>query len=492
MRALLVYPQYAETFWSMKHALGFTLFRKANQPPLGLLTVAALLPDDWEMKLVDMNLTSLRERDLRWADIVLVSAMTAQRESASRVIERCREAGVRTVAGGPLFTSYSDEFDGVDHLVLNEAEITLPGFLEDLKAGEPRHIYRSDRRADIRKSPIPLWKLIKVNRYASLSLQYSRGCPFDCEFCDIGFLYGHRLRTKSTEQVLAELDAMYRTGWRGPVFFADDNFIGNKRKLKGEVLPAVVEWGERKRWPFGLSTQASMDLADDEDLMRLMAQARVRNVFVGIETPDDDSLAECGKHTNRKRDLVACVKKIQDQGLQVQGGFIVGFDSDPPSIFERQIQFIQDSGIVVAMVGLLNALKGTRLYQRMEKEKRLLRNSTGNNTDCSTNFVTKMRYDTLISGYKRIVSTIYSPKQYYERVAAFLKDYRPAWGGERFQFTYLVAFLKSMVILGIIEKGRSYYWKLFFGTLIRRPRLFPTAIAMAIYGFHFRKVFDVV
>ncbi len=492
MRALLIYPQYAETFWSMKHALGFSLFKKANQPPLGLLTVASLLPGDWEKRLVDMNLSSLRERDLRWADIVLISAMTAQRESASRVIDKCREAGVRIVAGGPLFTAYGDDFDRVDHLVLNEAEVTLPAFLEDLKAGRPGHVYRSDQRADIRQSPIPLWELINVNRYASLSLQYSRGCPFDCEFCDISFLYGHRLRTKGREQVLAELNAMYQTGWRGPVFFADDNFIGNKRKLKDDILPAVVEWGERRRWPFGLSTQASMDLSDDEDLMRLMVQARVRNVFVGIETPDDDSLAECGKHTNRKRDLVACVRKIQDQGLQVQGGFIVGFDSDPPSIFERQIRFIQESGIVVAMVGLLNALKGTKLYRRMEKEKRLLRNSTGDNTDYSTNFVTKMSYDTLVSGYKKIVNTIYSPKQYYERIAAFLKNYRPVLGGQRIQLTYVAAFLKSMIVLGMLEKGRTYYWKLFFGTLLRRPRLFPTAIAMAIYGFHFRKVFRVL
>ncbi|MFC1672273.1 B12-binding domain-containing radical SAM protein [Planctomycetota bacterium] len=492
MRALLVYPQHADTFWSMKHALNFSLFKRSNQPPLGLLTVASMLPPEWEKRLIDMNLSPLKEKDLQWADLVLLSAMSEQRGSVGSVIARCRDAGVKVVAGGPLFTSSSDDFDHVDHLVLNEAEVTLPGFLNDLRDGTARHIYRSDQRAEVRKTPIPLWDLINVNRYASMSLQYSRGCPFDCEFCDISVLYGNRLRTKGAAQVIAELDAIHALGWRGAVFFVDDNFIGNRGKLKKDILPAVTAWGRERRWPFDFTTQASVNLSDDETLMRMMRDAKFHNVFVGIETPNEDSLAECDKRANTSRDLVSCVKKIQGYGLQVQAGFIVGFDNDPPSIFERQISFIQDSGIVVAMVGLLSAIKGTRLYRRLEQEKRLLSRSSGDNTDCSTNFVPKMQLATLIEGYRSIVGTIYAPKQYYTRIEKFLMDFRPSTGRFRFSLSDTIAFLRSIFVLGIVEKGRVYYWRLFFGTLLRRPRLFPTAIALAIYGFHFRKVFNVV
>jgi radical SAM superfamily enzyme YgiQ (UPF0313 family) len=323
-----------------------------------------------------------------------------------------------------------------------------------------------------------------------MNVQYSRGCPFDCEFCDIGFLYGRRLRTKTEGQIIAELEALYARGWRGPVFLADDNFIGNKRRLKNDILPAIVDWAKARDFPFKFTTQASVDLADHEDLMRLMIQAGFRNVFVGIETPNDESLAECNKHANRNRDLVASVRKMQDLGLLVQGGFIVGFDSDPPSIFERQIQFIQDSGIIIAMVGLLNAIRGTRLYERLKKERRLLKRCSGDNTDCSTNFIPRMNHRTLVDGYKRILRTIYSPERYYERVATFLRNHKPMPGLQRFRFEYLVAFLKSIVILGMIEKGRTYYWKLLLATLFRRPRLLPRAIVLSIYGFHFRKVLD--
>ena len=490
MRILLVYPKYLDTFWSFKDALKF-ISKKATHPPLGLLTVAAMLPKEWEKKLVDMNVTTLRERDLEWADYVFISAMSIQEASVKEVITRCKKMGIKIVAGGPLFTTGYEEFEDVDYFVLNEAEVTLPAFLEDLKNGCAKHIYSSKELPDIGKTPIPIWELINMKKYADMNIQYSRGCPFNCEFCNISVLYGHKVRTKTKAQILAELEDLYSQGWRGDLFFVDDNFIGNRRKLKEEILPAMIEWMERKRYPFSFNTEASIDLSDDEELMQLMVKAGFTSVFVGIETPNEESLAECNKVPNKNRDLVACVKKIQKFGLQVQGGFIVGFDNDPPSIFERLSGFIQESGIVTAMVGLLNAPRSTRLHQRLVREGRLLKNISGDNTDFSINFIPKMDYEKLIKGYKRIISRIYSPEPYYKRVRTFLRDYKPLEKKAfSFHFTYLGAFFKSILFLGIIERERFYYWKLFFWSLFRRPQLFHLAITFAIYGFHFRKVFQ--
>ena len=490
MRILLVHPKYLDTFWSFKDALRF-ISKKATHPPLGLLTVAAMLPKEWEKKLVDMNVTTLRERDLEWADYVFISAMSIQEASVKEVITRCKKMGIKIVAGGPLFTTGYEEFEDVDYFVLNEAEITLPAFLEDLKNGCAKHIYSSKELPDIGKTPIPVWKLINMKKYASMSIQYSRGCPFNCEFCNIPALYGHKVRTKTKAQILAELEDLYSQGWRGDLFFVDDNFIGNKRRLRKEILPAMIEWMERKRYPFSFNTEASIDLSDDEELMQLMVKAGFTSVFVGIETPNEESLAECNKVPNKNRDLVACVKKIQKFGLQVQGGFIVGFDNDPPSIFERLSGFIQESGIVTAMVGLLNAPRSTRLHQRLVREGRLLKDMSGDNTDFSINFIPKMDYEMLIKGYKRIISRIYSPEPYYKRVRTFLRDYKPLEKKAfSFHFSYLGAFFKSILFLGIIERERFYYWKLFFWSLFRRPQLFHLAITFAIYGFHFRKIFQ--
>jgi len=489
VKILLVHPQYPDTFWSFKHALKIVA-KKASFPPLGLLTVATMLPSEWQKKLVDMNVTTLNNEDLKWADYVFISAMVVQKDSVKEVITRCKKFTTKVVAGGPLFTTGHEEFDGVDHFVLNEAEVTLPPFLEDLEKGCAKHVYTSEERPDIRKTPIPMWSLINMKKYSSMSLQYSRGCPFNCEFCDIIILNGHRPRTKDKDQMLSELDALYNHGWRGGVFIVDDNFIGNKRKLKQETLPAIIEWLEAKKHPFALSTEASINLADDENLMQLMAKAGFNTVFVGIETPNEESLVECEKSQNQNRDLVASVKKIQNYGLEVQGGFIVGFDSDPLSIFKSQISFIQKSGIVTAMVGLLNAPPGTRLYQRLKKENRLLKDFSGDQMDCSLNFIPKMNYETLINGYKNILNTIYSPKQYYERIKIFQKEYKPQKRRKvpQIHFHHVRAFFQSMWVLGIKERGRKYYWKLFISTLLRYPRSFPLSISLAVYGFHFRKI----
>lgn len=490
MKILLVYPEYPETFWSFKYALNF-ISKKALNPPLGLLTVAGLLPDRFEKKLVDMNVMPLRSKDVAWADMVFISAMVIQKKSVQEVIHKCRNAGVKIAAGGPLFTSSPSEFENIDHLVLNEAEITLPLFLKDLENSSPGRIYTSDSFADIRKTPQPRWDILNMKKYAAMNVQYSRGCPFNCEFCDITALFGRRHRTKTTAQVIGELDSLYQTGWRGNVFFVDDNFIGNKHKLKQTVLPAIIRWSEKRNHPFAFNTQTSIDIADDKELMDLMVKARFDAVFVGIETPNSDSLTECGKLQNKNRDLVHAVKTIHQAGLQVQAGFIVGFDHDPPSIFDSMINFIQTSGIVTAMVGLLNAPIGTNLYKRLLSENRLLKESSGNNTDMSINFIPKMDYQSLISGYQKVVKTIYSPKNYYARIAELLKDYKPTGiSSGILNFSHIKALMKSFFVLGIFNKGMFYYWKLMIWSAFFRPRLLPLAVTLSIYGFHFRKIFD--
>lgn len=488
MNILMVYPMYPDTFWSFKHALKF-VSKKASFPPLGLLTVASLLPKDWKKKLIDMNASDLMDDAILWADIVFISAMSIQSESANEVIRTCKRLKTKVAAGGPLFTSSPELFPLVDYLILNEAEITLPLFLKDFSNGRPKHKYTSENWADITTTPLPDWELASINNYTSMNLQYSRGCPYDCDFCDITVLYGRKPRTKTKDQVIAELDALYYTGWRGPVFFVDDNFIGNKTKLKKEILPAITWWMEKRKNPFYLNTEASINLADDDELMNQMVKAGFEAVFIGIESPNEESLVECNKTQNRNRDLISSIKKIQHFGLEVQGGFIVGFDNDPPSIFEKLTGFIQESGIVTAMVGLLNAPKGTKLEKRLIAEGRMLKDFTGNNTDFSINFVPRMDSKILLEGYQKILEKIYSPKYYYERVMLFMKAYEPK-NKKVFHFNpnYILALFRSIYKLGVLGEERIYYWKLFFWSLFRKPQLFSLAILFTIYGFHFRKI----
>ena len=487
MKVLLVYPECPDTFWSFKHALKF-VHKKAGSPPLGLLTVAAMLPPDWESRLVDLNVQGLRDEDLAWADIVFVSAMIIQRDAARSAIERCKQAGLKVVAGGPLFNAECERFPEVDYFVLNEAEITLPPFLADLAAGRPQHLYATSEFPDIQQTPIPAWSLADMRHYDTVSIQFSRGCPFSCDFCNITALLGRQPRTKSATQIVAELDSLYATGWRGNVFFVDDNFIGNKKTLKTEVLPALIEWHRNRVGISSFSTEVSINLADDDELLRLMVEAGFTTVFVGIETPSEAGLSECSKYQNRNRDLVESIKRLQHAGLQVQGGFIVGFDSDTPSIFQQQVDFIQMSGIVTAMVGLLQAPYGTRLYERLQHEGRLTSEMTGDNADGSTNIVPAMGLDALRQGYRWLLEQIYSPPIYYERVRTFLREYRAPEVSMRLEREHIGAFFRSMYQLGIRGRERAHYWALLFWALFRRPELFPLAVTLAIYGFHFRRV----
>jgi radical SAM superfamily enzyme YgiQ (UPF0313 family) len=486
MKILLVYPEFPDTFWSFKHALKF-IHKKAGAPPLGLLTVAAMLPSEWEERLADLNVANLTDEDLEWADYVFVSAMVVQRESARAVIHRCKLAGVKVVAGGPLFTMEYEQFPDVDYFVLNEAEETLAPFLGDLEKGQARRVYASTVFPDLQQTPAPLWRLVNPRNYDTMSIQFSRGCPFNCDFCNVTALLGHRPRTKTATQIIAELDSLYRLGWRKSIFFVDDNFIGNRKYIKTEILPALIEWRKGKTGlPF--STEVSINLADDPVLLRLMVQAGFDTVFVGIETPNEDSLAECSKNQNKGRDLVESVKHLQRAGLQVQGGFIVGFDNDSLSIFQQQIDFIQKSGIVTAMVGILQAPPGTRLYERMQKEGRLTNEISGDNVDGSTNIIPKMGMEPLREGYRKILSQIYAPEFYYKRVLTFLREYQPPKINLQMEPQYFLAFWRSIYQLGFRGVERVQYWQLFFWTLFRRPRLFPLAITFAIYGFHFRQV----
>lgn len=488
MNILLLYPEFPDSFWSFKHALPF-ISKRAAHPPLGLLTVAAMLPTTWQLRLLDVNVRELTDADLAWADYAFISAMGVQRASALGLVARCQERGVRVVAGGSLFTAQPEHFPQIDHLVLGEAELALPRFLEDLASGSARHIYKAEAFADLQTSPIPRWDLVTFEDYGTMSIQYSRGCPYDCEFCDITALFGRRPRTKTTKQIVDELDSLYDLGWRGGVFFVDDNLIGNKSRLKTELMPALIE-RHKTRPGFEFNTQASINLADDVELMNMMVGIGFDSVFVGIETPSQESLAECSKRHNLGRDMKADVRRMQQAGLQVQAGFIVGFDSDTPSTFDRLTEFIQSTGIATAMVGLLQAIPGTRLYDRLKESGRLVELGSGYDVNGTTNIVPIMDLAILRARYAELIQRLYSPRDYYRRVKLFLGVYgipklRIRWN-TRYQLRQWLAFANASVRLGIAGKERVEYWKLLIWTLLCRPRAFSLAVTLAIYGYHFR------
>jgi radical SAM superfamily enzyme YgiQ (UPF0313 family) len=372
---------------------------------------------------------------------------------------------------------------------LNEGEITLPPFLDDLANGCPKHVYTTEDYADITQSPVPTWELVDMKAYDSMSIQFSRGCPYNCDFCNVTALLGHKPRVKTAQQIIAELDLIYALGWRRNVFFVDDNFIGNKRVLKESVLPALIDWRRGKEGCLFI-TEASINLADDKELMEMMVQAGFISVFVGIETPSEESLAECHKVQNKGRNLVESVKHLQRHGLQVMGGFIVGFDNDPPTIFQRQIDFIQKSGIVTAMVGLLQAPYGTELYARLKNEGRLINEMSGDNADGCTNIIPKMDIKQLRRGYKKILEGIYSAGPFYERVKNFLIEYQPGRSVVHMERQEFFAFFRSIYWLGIRGRNQLEYWKFFFWALFKQPKKFPLAITLSIYGFHFSRVFE--
>lgn len=485
MKALLVYPAYPDTFWSFKHVLPFVA-KKAAFPPLGLLTVAAMLPAAWEKRLVDANVAPLREEDLAWADTVLISAMLVQAPDAQALIARAKAAGKRVIAGGPAFSTERERFPGVDHFLVGEAETILPVFLEDLAQGAAKDVYEATERPELATTPLPLWELLRFKDYVSMSVQYSRGCPFDCEFCGIVAMNGRRPRVKSPEQMLREMQSLYDAGWRDSVFIVDDNFIGNLAHVK-RFLPLLAAWQKERGYPYKLMTEASVNLAQDPTLLQMMSAANFHKVFIGIETPSAASLEECGKSQNMATDFASAVRAIHQHGMQVMGGFIVGFDHDTSSIFEQQIRFIQEIGVVTAMVGVLNALPQTRLWRRLKAEDRLLGAMSGENTDASLNFIPNMGRETLLNGYTRLLNVIYSPKEYYKRINTFLASYTPTARG-KIPLNDMWAFMRSVWSIGVVSRARFSYWKLMLKTLLTKRKAFSVAVELAILGLHFERV----
>lgn len=483
---LLVSPRTPDTFWSFSHVMRL-VGRKTAFPPLGLMTIAAMLPREWNLKLIDLNVESLSDDHIRWADAVFVSAMIVQEPSVREVIARSNALGKTVVAGGPLFTTGAERFPEVACVVVGEAEDIMPTLVADLAAGRLQPRYEAPERPDIRKTPIPRWDLIEVNHYLTMSVQFSRGCPFDCEFCDITAVYGRVPRVKTPARIVEELDAVLATGWKGAIFVVDDNFIGNRARTK-ELLNAMIAWREARGATCNFTTEASINLVDDAELLDLMVRAGFKNVFIGIESPQEESLKECRKVQNTRRDLVASVRAIHAAGMQVMAGFIVGFDSDKLGIFELQKRFIQEAGVSTAMVGMLTALPGTRLFTRLTVEGRMLGRSSGNNLDAVMNFVPKLDPEALTDGYRKLVGDLYAPRTYYERVLVFLRDYRPNGPRTVTRADDVRAFMRSLWVLGVVEPGRWEFWKFMARTAVFHRNAFAEAVEAAIRGYHFRKV----
>jgi len=415
--------------------------------------------------------------------------MIVQKDSLEHVVRLCKTQGKRVVVGGPYVSTSTEQLPEADHIFVGEAETTLPEFVNDLELGIARHIYKAAERPLLTNTPIPHFHLAELSRYSAMSVQYSRGCPFNCEFCDIIEIYGRVPRTKTNEQMLSELDALRKLGWRGQVFIVDDNFIGNKKNVR-KLMPDLCEWMEQHKHPFRLFTEASINLADDDELLSLMKRANFRRVFLGIETPVEESLKETQKSQNTKRSLIESVRKIQAHGMEVMAGFIVGFDSDPADIFDRQIDFIRESAIPLAMVGLLTALPDTQLWRRLEREGRMLNESTGNNTDGSLNFIPIMDRARLVEGYKRILRTIYSPTEYYQRALDCLsrlthEGSEPHHGG---MMGSLMAFMRVVLTLGVRDRERVEFWRYLKRATFSHHKYFAHAVTLAAMGYHFRKL----
>jgi radical SAM superfamily enzyme YgiQ (UPF0313 family) len=488
MNVLLLHPLAPDSFWGFQNFVKFLPY-KTTFPCLGLLTVAAMLPKEWSLKMVDLNVGPLTEEHLAWADMAFVSAMSIQSRSADEVIGRCRAAGIKVCAGGVYFTTEPERHRQADHLFLGEVEETVPLFLEDLAKNQAKPIYRSKRFPDLALSPVPRWDLIDLSHYSILGLQISRGCPFQCDFCQVTVLEGRRPRHKSVSQVLLELEAIFQNGWRGMLMFVDDNFIGHRRKAR-EILEALISWQVRHRYPFNFFTQASVDLADHPQLLGLMRQAGFTHIFLGVETPEIASLAECHKQQNQNRDLVAAVRTLYDHGMEVYGGFIIGFDADTPQIFETQARFIEAAAIPSACIGMLAAPPGTPLYRRLQAEGRLLGRTSGDSIMnlAGLNITPKMGRDQLLDGYRQLITRLYEPEPFYRRALNFFARFR-AHQYQSFKtptVREVLAFFRILWELGLNQPDRLAFWYFLFQVLTRHPKLFPMAVNLAGAGHHYR------
>lgn len=481
MKCLLVYPEMPDTFYALKHFV-YVAGKKAAFPPLGLLTVAGLLPESWTLKLVDLNVEPLTDEQLVWADFVLLSAMNVQEESVREVLAQCDRHAAKVIAGGPLFTHEYERFPSVNYFVLNEAEITLPRFLKDLETGEPKRIYKSPEFADVTASPLPVYSLVDMANYTYAIVQYSRGCPYLCDFCDVTALFGRKPRTKTPEQILAELDLIKQHSKGNVVLFADDNLIGNKRVLKKELLPALIDWQRRQKYGFYFATQLTINVVDDEELMTMLADAGFRNVFIGIETPDEASLKGSHKTQNLKRDLIDTIHRIHQCGFTIYGGFIVGFDTDTDETFGAMVDFIQESGIPMPIVNVLKAPPGTELFARMKRENRLIKDFAFEEGD--TNIQPVMDEKKLINGFLQVVDGIYTPENAYKRFRVFLQHHNYTGSKTRIRTQIGWKEIKQasnlLYYLGIKSPSRRYFWKLLYWTYFRHRKSVDTALILSL------------
>lgn len=491
MKVLLVYPEFPDTYWSFRHALSF-MGKRSAFPPLGLLTISAMLPESWERRLVDMNVRSLKPADVKWADVVFASAMLVQKDSLTAVVKLFNKLGTPVVVGGPYVTSTLEPLVGVDHMMIGEAEEILPDLIRDLEQNTAKPVYEAPERPQLALTPIPDFALADMKKYSAMAVQYSRGCPFNCEFCDIIEIYGRIPRTKSPEQMLAELDALYNSGYRGSVFIVDDNFIGNKKNVK-LLLPYLAQWQELNRFPFSFVTEASVNLADDEKLLDLMRRAGFNRAFLGIETPVEESLKQAQKGQNTRRDLLDSVMRIQKYGIEVMAGFIVGLDNEPEDIFEQMTRFIRESAIPLAMVGLLTALPSTQLWRRLQGEGRLLGESGGDNThsEFALNFRTMRPVDRVVADYKSILRFIYGARGYYDRVLECLR--RVTQPGPKFQpqntpIQNLRALARITLQLGVRDSKDNCreFWRFVLQTLTNNRAAFMDSMRLAAMGYHLR------
>jgi radical SAM superfamily enzyme YgiQ (UPF0313 family) len=483
MRVLLVNPLFPDSYWSGRHSLRFAR-RRCLLPPLGLITIAAMLPKDWQLRLIDLNVERLRDRDLRRADVVMLTGMIVQRDSLHDILRRCRRLGVRTVVGGPYATSLPDDLNEADHVVVGEGEEIVPILAADLAAGAAKPRYEEPDKPDLSVAPVPRFDLLRRRAYHQMSLQYSRGCPFTCEFCDIIVMYGRRPRTKTGAQVTAELEAITATGFTGDVFFVDDNFIGNKKMVKA-MLPEVAEWRKRSGTRLEFYTEASMNIADDNQLVDLMTAAGFTAVFIGIETPSPEALRETKKLQNLRRNLVDQVHGLLDRGLDVWAGFILGFDNDPPDIFDRMIKFVQNASIPYAMVGMLGALPNTPLYKRLRSEGRLRKEQTGDQFGL-TNVINKMSATQMIRGYRKVMETLYHPEVYFQRCRDNIARWKPLPGSKRkLVWRDLLTAGRAVRGQGLTGSYKRAYWRFLRWVARHHPAKLGRAIAQAAAGHHY-------
>jgi radical SAM superfamily enzyme YgiQ (UPF0313 family) len=485
MRALLVQSRSPTTYWSFEHTLPF-VGKAATYPPLGIATLAAQLPSRWELRLRDLHVAPLDDADLAWADVVLVSGMLVQLESMRGVLRRARAMGRRTVVGGPAPSTAPELFPEADHVFRGEAEGRLDRLVEVLEApgGEAPRLLSPEGgdRPDLRLTRPPRFDLLDLSRYASHALQYSRGCPFQCEFCDIIEIFGRVPRVKMPEQVVAELDALVALGARGTLFFVDDNFVANRREV-ARLLPVLQAWQERNGFPFAFCTEASVDLAGHPELVSGMVQAGFSQVFLGIETPSREALAQAKKTQNLRMPAERAVEDLTRAGFEVYAGFIVGFDTDGPEIFDQQLEFISSLPIARAMVNLLTALPGTQLWRRLEREGRLRTVASGDSFE-RPNFRTSLDERTLLAGYRRLLAALYSPEGYYRRCALHLDaaPLRPGAMAHSMGNGSLRALGRAIWRLGVLGSRRRLFWRLVAKALRRGTDLLPRAVTFAIVG----------